>query len=169
METRGVCVYECLNHIAVMNKVSDDYRDWTHKTPSGVTPGLMGTCGLFDLLFRGRRENAPLVPKFKETAACNRRAKTLDGVSYSQSRWSSHTFNSVYNSAVGSCDAEMKVPSSENTELKRSPFRAWSRSVYSHTCYTYCQGFLPCLFLPFRSIHLHFFQTSSDFSCVGCG
>ena len=55
------------------------------------------------------------------------------------------------------------------TELKRSPFKAWSRLVYSHTCYAYCQGFLPCLFLPLRSIHLHFFQTSPDFSCVGCG
>ena len=74
-------------------------------------------------------------------------------------------------------DAEIKVPSGENTELKRSPFKAWSRSAYSHTCYAYCQGFLPCLFLPFRSIQLHFFQTSPDFfpvlavantgSCVG--
>ena len=67
-------------------------------------------------------------------------------------------------------DTEIKVPSGENTELKRSPFRAWSRSVYSHTCYAYCQGFLPCLFLPFRSIHLYFFsKTSTDFSRVGCG
>ena len=44
----------------------------------------------------------------------------------------------------GAADAEIKVPSDENTELKRSPFKAWSRSVYSHTCYAYCQGFLPC-------------------------
>ena len=74
-------------------------------------------------------------------------------------------------------DAEIKVPSGENTELKRSPFIAWSRSVYSHTCYAYCQGFLPCLFLPFQSIHLHFSQNLSRFfpvlalantgSCVG--
>ena len=35
----------------------------------------------------------------------------------------------------GAADAEMKVPSGENTELKHSPFKAWSRSVYSHTCY----------------------------------
>ena len=28
----------------------------------------------------------------------------------------------------GAADAEIKVPSSENTELKRSPFKAWSRS-----------------------------------------
>ena len=64
----------------------------------------------------------------------------------------------------GAADAEIKVPSGENTELKRSPFKAWSRSVYNHTCYAYCQGFLPCLFLPFRSIHLHFFQNLSQFS-----
>ena len=58
-----------------------------------------------------------------------------------------------------------------------SPFIAWSRSVYSHTCYAYCQGFLPCLFLLSQSIHLHFFQNLSWFllcwlwlthgSCVG--
>ena len=68
----------------------------------------------------------------------------------------------------GDADAEIKVPSGENTELKLFPFKAWSRSVYSHTCYAHCQTFLPCLFLPFRSIHLHFSRTSSDFSCVGC-
>ena len=77
----------------------------------------------------------------------------------------------------GAADAEIKVPSGENTELKRSPFQAWSRSVCSHTCYAYCQEFLPRLFLPFRSIHLHFFQNLSQFfpvsavantgSCVG--
>ena len=77
----------------------------------------------------------------------------------------------------GAADAEIKVPSGENTELKCSPFKAWSRSVYSHTCYAYCQGFLPCSFLPFWSIHLHFFQNLSWFlpvltlantgSCVG--
>ena len=70
----------------------------------------------------------------------------------------------------GAADVEIKVPSGENTELKRSPFKAWSRSVYSHTCYAYCHGFLPCLFLHFRSIHLHFFPNLSRiFSCVGCG
>ena len=63
----------------------------------------------------------------------------------------------------GAADAEIKVPSGENTEFKRSPFKAWSRSVYSHTCYAYCQGFLPYLLLPFHSIHLHFFQNPSQF------
>ena len=77
----------------------------------------------------------------------------------------------------GAADAEIKVPSGENTELNRSPFKVWSRSVYSHTCYAYCQEFLPRLFLPFRSIYLHFFQILSQFfpvlavansgSCVG--
>ena len=66
---------------------------------------------------------------------------------------------------LGAADAEIKVLCGENTELKSSPFRGWSRSVYSHTCYAYCQGFLSCLFLHFRSIHLHFFsKTSPDFS-----
>ena len=71
----------------------------------------------------------------------------------------------------GAADAEIKVPSGENTELKRSPFKAWSRSVYSHTCYAYCQGFLPCLFLRSWSIHLNFFFQNlvRFFSCVGCG
>ena len=32
----------------------------------------------------------------------------------------------------GAADAEIEVPSGENTDLKRSPFEAWSRSVYSH-------------------------------------
>ena len=45
--------------------------------------------------------------------------------------------------AVGAADAEIKVQSVENTELEGSPFKAWGRSVYSHTCYAYCQGFLP--------------------------
>ena len=69
---------------------------------------------------------------------------------------------------LGAADAEIKVPSGENTELKHSPFQAWSRSVYSRTCYAYCQGVLPCLFLPFQSIHLHFFPKPLPiFSCVG--
>ena len=77
----------------------------------------------------------------------------------------------------GAVDTEIKVPFGENTELKRFLFKTWSRSVYSDICYTFCQGFLLCLFLPFRSIHLHFFQNRSWFfpalavantgSCVG--
>ena len=43
----------------------------------------------------------------------------------------------------GTADAEMKVPSDENTELKGSPFKAWSKSLYCHACYACCQGFFP--------------------------
>ena len=43
----------------------------------------------------------------------------------------------------GAADAEIKVSSVENTELKGFRFKAWSRLVDSHTCYAYCQGFLP--------------------------
>ena len=75
----------------------------------------------------------------------------------------------------GAADAEIKVPSGENTELKRSAFKAGSRSVYIHTCYAYCHEFLSCLFLPFQSIHLHlklsgFFPAlavANTGSCVG--
>ena len=59
--------------------------------------------------------------------------------------------------------ASLLLTLGENTQLKRSPFKAWSRSVYSHTCYAYCQGLFPCRFLPFRSIPLHFFQNLSLF------
>ena len=73
----------------------------------------------------------------------------------------------------GAADAEIKVQSVENTELKGSPFKTWSRSVYSHTCYTY---FLAYVYLssPFTCI---LFKTSANFfhvlavantgSCVG--
>ena len=83
----------------------------------------------------------------------------------------SHDISPVSHSAPqwGAADAEIKVPSGETTELKRSHFKAWSRSVYRHTCYAYCQGFLPCLFLPFQSIHLHFFQNLSRlFPVLAC-
>ena len=79
----------------------------------------------------------------------------------------------------GAADAEIKVPSGENTELKRSPFKAWSRSVSSHTCYAYCQGFLSFLLICTLPVHspAFFSRTSPDFflcwlwlthgSCVG--
>ena len=47
------------------------------------------------------------------------------------------------------------------------PLKPTEGPVYSQTCYVQCQGFLPCLFLHFRSIHLHFFETSPDiFLCL---
>ena len=62
----------------------------------------------------------------------------------------------------GAENAEIKVPSGENTELKRSPFKAWNRSVYSRTCYAYCQEILPGFILHFQHFHLQFF--SENFS-----
>ena len=50
----------------------------------------------------------------------------------------------------GAVDAEIKDPSDENTGVKGSPYKTWSRSVYCHACYAYCQGFL-----------LHFFHNLS--------
>ena len=39
-----------------------------------------------------------------------------------------------------------------------------------HKFYAYCQRFLPGEFLPFRSIHLHFFpKPLPSFSCISCG
>ena len=40
-------------------------------------------------------------------------------------------------------DTKNKVPSGENSEPKHYTFKAWSRSVYSRTCYAYCQVLLP--------------------------
>ena len=76
------------------------------------------------------------------------------------SLFSCPVFFCLFSPQWGAADAEIKVPSGENTELKRPPFKAQSRSVYRHTCYAYCQGFLSCLFLPFQSIHLYFFHIS---------
>ena len=71
----------------------------------------------------------------------------------------------------GAADAEIKVPSGENTELKRSPFKAWCKSVYSHTCYAYCQGFLSFLLISALPVYSPaFFQKPLPiFPCVGCG
>ena len=51
-------------------------------------------------------------------------------------------FNGLFASQWGAADVEIKAPTHKNTELKRSPFKARSRSVYSHKCYAYCQGIL---------------------------
>ena len=60
------------------------------------------------------------------------------------------------------------IKSPDNSPLSHSVLPVlflpyWSFQLYSHTCYAYCQGFLSCLFLHFRSIHLHFFQNLSRF------
>ena len=71
----------------------------------------------------------------------------------------------------GAADAEIKVSSGENAELKRSPFKAWSRSVYSYTCYAYCQGFLSFLLISTLPVHSPAFfpKPHPILPCVGCG
>ena len=69
-----------------------------------------------------------------------------------------HSFHGVIASHLpvrpqwGAADAEIKVASGENTELKHFPFKACSRSVYSHRCHAYCQGFLS---LPISTLPVH--------------
>ena len=63
----------------------------------------------------------------------------------------------------GAVDAEIEVQYDETTELKGPPFKAWSRSVYCYACYAYCQGFLPCYFLPFGPFTCIFSKTSPKF------
>ena len=65
----------------------------------------------------------------------------------------------------GAADAEIKVPSGENTELKRCPFKAWSRSVYSHTCYAYCRDFFLAYFYPTGSFACIFPNLSRFLLC----
>ena len=63
----------------------------------------------------------------------------------------------------GAADAEINVPSGENTELNVLPLKPGvGQYIAIHATLT-ARGFLPCLFLPFRSIRLHFFQTLSQF------
>ena len=62
---------------------------------------------------------------------------------------------------------EMKVQSGENTELKHSPFKAVGK--YSHSCYAYCHGFLPCSFYPSGPFTCIFPKPLPSCSCVSCG
>ena len=52
---------------------------------------------------------------------------------------------------LGTVEAEIKVLSVERSELKGSPFKAWSRSVYSHACHGYCHSSLLIFTLPVHS------------------
>ena len=65
--------------------------------------------------------------------------------------------------------AEIKVPSVGDTELEGSPFKIWGRSVYSHTCYAYCQGFLPANFYPSGPFACIFSKFLLIFSCISSG
>ena len=78
----------------------------------------------------------------------------------------------------GTADEEIKDPSVENSELKGSPFNVWSRSAYSHACFTYCRGFFPwtnfyppgpftCIFSPNLSWVFPVLAVANTGSCVG--
>ena len=64
----------------------------------------------------------------------------------------------------GAADAKIKVPSGENAELKRSPFKTWSRSVVMNATLTAKDFFLAyfCPSGPFICIFPP--KTSLDFS-----
>ena len=68
-------------------------------------------------------------------------------------------------------NAEIKVPSGENTELKRSPFKTWSRSIYKDIHATFTVPGISSLLISTLPIHspAFYFQNLSRFSCVGCG
>ena len=61
----------------------------------------------------------------------------------------------------GAADAEIKVPSGENTELKRSPFKV-GQYIAIHATLT-ARDFFLAYFYTSRSIHLHFFHNLSRF------
>ena len=99
---------------------------------------------------------------------------------YITMHWCTHALHDQVTMPTLHCQVVVPVVSishyTASTPLS-SPFKACSRSVYSHTCYAYCQGFLPCLLPSFRTIHQLFFQNLSRFlflssvantgSCVG--
>ena len=70
----------------------------------------------------------------------------------------------------GAADAEIKVPSDEDTELQGSPFKTWSRSVYiaMHASLT-ARDFFPANFYPSGPFTCIFPKPLPSFSCVSCG
>ena len=72
----------------------------------------------------------------------------------------------------GAAEAEIKVPSDENTELKRSSFKVWSRSVYGHIyhCHLLPEMFSLWPYIPLpltaRKFFLAKFYPSGPFICI---
>ena len=103
--------------------------------------------------------------------------------SYPDHHWKERKKISVCQSCsvdCGTADTEIKVPSVENSELtKILPCKSWSRSEYSHACFTHCQEFLPCpnVYLPSPFTFLanccfvlcfKHFDTEIDWKCSSC-
>ena len=69
----------------------------------------------------------------------------------------------------GAPDAEIKVPSGENTELKRSPLKPGvGEYIAMHATFT-ARDFLPAYFYPSGPLTCIFPKPLLIFSCVGCG
>ena len=109
--------------------------------------------------FQAKR-NTPFLPQFYNLIKCD--------ISSIAAQW-------------GTVAAGIKDPSIENLKFKDSPFKVWSRSEYSRTCFTYCQELLPWtifyLLGPFIFYFFSFFQSlfrifpglavANTDSCVG--
>ena len=76
--------------------------------------------------------------------------------SFVRGLWSSRLGSPQWEAA----DTEIKVPSGENTELKCSPFKPWSRSVYNIAIHAT---------LTARDFFLAYFYTSGPFTCIFFG
>ena len=68
----------------------------------------------------------------------------------------------------GAADADIKDPSDENTELRGSPFKAWSRYIAMHATLT-ARDVVLANFYPSGPFTCIFPKPLSSFSCVGCG
>ena len=123
----------------------------------------------FSLMFRSGIEGFWIYMIRFEVTLCGFRDVQIQELSNQPSKKYRRQFVHVEDSRSGELRTQKLKFHPVRTQSLNVLSLAWSRSVYSHTCYAYCQGFLPYLFLHFRSIHLHFFQTSPDFSCVDCG
>ena len=60
------------------------------------------------------------------------------------------------------CSGELQTHL-RRTQLKGSPFQAWSRSVYCTACYAYCQDFFLANFYPSGPFTCIFSKTSPEF------
>ena len=69
----------------------------------------------------------------------------------------------------GAADAEIKVPSGENTELKCSPIKPGVGQYIAIQATLTARDFFFAYFYPSGPFTCIFFKTSPDFSCVGYG
>ena len=69
----------------------------------------------------------------------------------------------------GAADAEIKVPSDENTELKCSPLKPGVGQYIAIRATLTAREFLLAYFYPSVNSPAFFSKTSPDWSCVGCG